>query len=81
MADSLPSCPVRLEEARTALHRLQIGGGVVETWTRSGLRTRYTEANMASLQSYVRELEAECGGPDGTALPAAQRRRPFGLSL
>ncbi len=79
MADSLPSCPVRLEEARSALHRLQTSGGMVETWTRSGLRTKYSQVNLADLRNYVRELEAECGGPDGGPQIAAQRRRPFGI--
>lgn len=75
-----PSCPVRLAEARQALHQLQTGQQAVETWTRSGLRTRYTAVNLDQLQAYVRELEAECGGPDGAPLPVVSRRRPFGLS-
>ncbi len=78
MAD-LPSCPVRLNEARTALHALQTGTQAVETWTRTGLRSRYTEVNIEQLKAYVRELEAECGGPDGTPLPSCNRRRPLGI--
>jgi len=75
----LPSCPVRLNDARNALHALQTGQQAVETWTRAGLRTRYTEVNIEQLRAYVRELEAECGGPDGAPLGTANRRRPLGI--
>ncbi len=74
-----PSCPIRLIEARTALHNLQLGQQAVETWTRSGIRTRYTQVNIAELRAYVRELESECGGANGGPLAAESRRRPIGV--
>jgi len=75
----LPPCVDRLAEARLALHKLQTGQQAVETWTRAGLRTRYTVVDIDALRTYIRELEAECGGPDGGPLTCSARRRPFGV--
>lgn len=78
MAD-LPSCVDRLANARLALDKLQTGQQAVETWTRAGLRTRYTVVDIDTLKAYIRELESECGGPDGGPLTCSARRRPFGI--
>jgi hypothetical protein len=71
---TMTDCVTRLAEARAALHKLQIGGAIAEV--RHGDQVlRYSASDLGSLQTYVRTLEAECGGCNGTAKP----RRPFGV--
>lgn len=74
-----PDCATRLSEAREALHALTLGRAVVEVRHRD--RTvRYDEAKRVDLEKYLRQLEAECGGPNGTG-DCAKRRRAFRVTL
>lgn len=75
----LADCPTRLAEAREALHELSMGRAVVEV-SNGPRRTKYSAANRGDLESYLRQLEAECGGPGGAA-DCAKRRRPIGVTF
>lgn len=52
---------MRLEEARDALHGLQIGRAVVEVVDQNGERVRYAQANRSALQAYIDSLESQLG--------------------
>ena len=66
-------CVTRLTEARDALHRLKTGQLEAEIW-RNDRKVKFSAANRGDLESYVRSLEAQCGGPNGAADPARMRR-------
>lgn len=70
-------CATRLEEARKALHALRTGTQLVEIRHRDRWN-KYTPASVSSLANYVRELEAECGGPGGCR---GSHRRPVGVTF
>lgn len=63
-------CENRLAQARSALHSLRTGRQRVSVWE-GDTRVIYQPSQVGELQSYVRQLEAECGGP------AVPRRRPI----
>ena len=50
-----------LDEARAALHRFQLGGGIVEC-DFGGQRTKFSAANIDRLRAYIAELEARIAG-------------------
>lgn len=52
----------RLEEARAALHRLEIGQAAVEVMV-DGFMTRFQRANISSLMAYIARLEQEIAHP------------------
>lgn len=60
----------KLDEARAAYHRLQLGlvaRVVVDT---DGSRVEFTAANRAELAAYIRKLEMEVAGETGTPVQA-----------
>ncbi len=56
------SAAERLAEAQVALHALMTGVSVVEVRDATGESVRYTQVNVARLQAYIRELQAEVAG-------------------
>jgi hypothetical protein len=60
----------QLQQARDALHKLQIGRSVVSV-SQDGVTTTYTQANIASLRAYVSSLEVELGVTATRRLPPA----------
>lgn len=56
----------RLEEAREALHRLQIGGSAKVFVDQNGERIEYNAATVTQLTKYIRELEMALGLTGGT---------------
>jgi hypothetical protein len=50
-----------LDEARVALHRFQIGGGIVECEF-GGQRTKFSAGNIEKLVAYIAQLEAKIAG-------------------
>jgi hypothetical protein len=57
------TCAEKLAEARQAYHELNTGQSLRRWIDQNGEQMEYTMANRAGLQSYIRELEAECGTP------------------
>lgn len=51
----------RLEEAREALHKLQIGGSAKVFVDQNGERIEYNSATVLQLTKYIRELEMALG--------------------
>ena len=49
----------RLEEARLALHRLQIGQAAVKVRLSDGSETEFKAANINELRGYIGDLEAQ----------------------
>ena len=66
----MTDCVQRLEEAKAALHQLQLGKQVVkvEVHGAPGRSVTYTPANIEQLKRYIAALEAECGA-QGMARP------------
>ena len=56
------SAAARFAEAQAALHALMTGTSVVEVRDSTGESVRYSQANSARLQVYIRELQAEIAG-------------------
>lgn len=56
------SASERLSEARDALHRLSVGGSVVEVRDQSGESIRYFPTTMRALERYIATLEREVAG-------------------
>lgn len=52
----------RLNEARVALHRLNIGESVVEVRDATGESIRYNTSGVRSLERYIAALEREVAG-------------------
>jgi hypothetical protein len=52
-----------LADAKAALHRLLTGAAAASFTDSNGERVEYQAANIARLQAYVSQLEAELGGP------------------
>lgn len=61
-----------LDEARTARHKLVTGQLPRVFMDQNGERVEYTATNIAALDAYIRQLEAEVAG-----LPRA--RKPMGF--
>ncbi len=55
----------RLEEAESALHKLNMGQSVVSI-SYEGHETQYNRTNVAQLERYVRNLKRELGQPVGS---------------
>lgn len=55
----------RLEEAESALHKLNMGQSVVSI-SYEGHETQYNRTNVAQLERYVRKLKRELGQPVGS---------------
>lgn len=60
----------QLDEARAALHQLQIGKQVVRI-QKEGRQVEYTPTKISALREYVKELEI--------ALGVGAQRRPIGV--
>ena len=60
----------QLDEARAALHQLQIGEGVTSI-RKDGRMVEYSAANAASLKQYIKTLELQAG------TGSAGKRRPL----
>ncbi len=52
----------RLQEARAALHRLQIGQAFVKVRLSDGSETDFKPANINELRGYIGDLEAQLAG-------------------
>lgn len=76
---SVADCLTKLNEARDALHALNTGQMEAEIW-RNDRKVKYSQVNRTDLETYVRTLEAQCGGANGAADPA-KMRRPFRVVL
>ena len=76
---STADCVTRLAEAKQALHLLKTGQLEAEIW-RNDRKVKFSAANRGDLETYVRSLEAECGGANGAADPA-RKRRPLRVRL
>lgn len=71
----------RLSQANDARHRAMTTGQITDVW-RDGRRIRYSAANTADLDSYIRDLTSQIialdpGGPEATS--ATPRRRAIGV--
>lgn len=62
----------QLNEARAALHRLNIGTSTVSI-QRDGKRVEFTPINRADLERYIAQMEADLGQPGN------RRRGPAGV--
>lgn len=51
----------RLDQAKDAYHKLQIGAAFVEVRDSNGEMVRYKPADTVKLRSYIRELERNMG--------------------
>jgi len=58
--DERQTLQTQLNEAKQALHKLEIGQSAV-TLAYDGESITYTAANRTSLQAYIRRLQAELG--------------------
>jgi hypothetical protein len=59
------SCETKLAEAKAALHQLMLGKSMVSLQY-EGRRVQYTAASRTDLETYIKKLEAECGGSSST---------------
>lgn len=57
------TCAEKLVEARNAYHDINTGQALTRFVDQNGEQVQYQMANRAGLQTYIRELEAECGTP------------------
>jgi hypothetical protein len=63
----------KLDQARAARHRILTGTMVRVFVDQNGERVEYSASNIARLESYIAELEAELAGT-----PSIMIRRPLG---
>lgn len=62
------TCAEKLAEARTAMHLLVTGTRVVSVGY-GERRIQYSQAMIAELRTYIKNLEAECGDPVAVRRP------------
>jgi hypothetical protein len=73
----MATAAVRLEQARAARHKLITGQMARVFMDQNGERVEFTQTNIANLDRYIRELEAEVS-PSAARLKAP---RPIGFTF